>query len=196
MAVPRLERADRRSAPLFLRLLPDERLTRRAEDGDRRAFMEIDRRYRRDLYRFCLAMLGNAGDAEAALEGTVAKMRRGLETGERQIRLKPWLYRIARSETMDALCRPCLAGTLAPDQHRPRLAADRERLPQRQRAVFVMRELSGLGFVEIGAAFGISAATAEHDHQTARKRLGRLDRRRGGVDLAALPPPPPGAGGG
>lgn len=194
MTVPNPESADRRSVPLRLRLLSDERLARRAEKGDRRAVEAISQRYRQDLYRFCLAMTGNPGDAKAALEGTIVKAGRGLGTGERQIRLKPWLYRIARSETMDALCGPRGTGTLAPDQHR--LLADLERLSQRQRAVFVMRELSGLGFAEIGAAFGISAATAEDDHRSAHKRLGRLDRLRSGVDLAALPPWPLAAGGG
>jgi DNA-directed RNA polymerase specialized sigma24 family protein len=39
----------------FSRLLSDDRLTRRAVEGDERAFAAIFNRYHQPLYRFCLA---------------------------------------------------------------------------------------------------------------------------------------------
>lgn len=176
MAVPNFEPADRRSAPLRLRLLSDERLARRAENGDQHAVEAILERYQQDLYRFCLAMTGDPMDAEAALQVTLTRARRGLAEGERQLRLKPWLYRIARNETVDSLPRPHESDALKPEQHH--LLVDLEQLPRRQRAVLVMRELSGLDFTQIGAAFGISPTAALEAVYEARLKLRQLQEGR------------------
>ncbi len=48
-------------------------------------------------------------------------------------------------------------------------------LPERQRAALVMRELSGLDFAEIGAAFGSSAAVARQTLYEARLSLRQLE---------------------
>jgi hypothetical protein len=56
-----------------------------------------------------------------------------------------------------------------------RLLADLEELPERQRAVLVMRELSGLGFAQIGDALSTSAAVARQTLYEARLNLRRLE---------------------
>src|ERR1043165_8799368 len=89
----------------FSRMLSDERLTRRAVGGDERAFAAIFRRYHQSLYRFCLAIVGNPEDAQDALQNTTAKVLRALPGEEREIELKPWLYRIAHNESIDLLRR-------------------------------------------------------------------------------------------
>ena len=104
-------------------LLGDERVARHAAAGDRRAFEEIYRRYRQPLYRFCLAMVGNTSDAQDALQNTMVKVLRALPGEDRQIALKPWLYRIARNEAVETLRR-------RPDQVEP----ERSRSPPRWRS--------------------------------------------------------------
>src|ERR1700749_1094827 len=89
----------------FSRLFSDERLTRRAVGGDERAFAAIFRRYHQPLYRFCLAIVGNPEDAQDALQNTMAKVLRALPGEEREIELKPWLYRIAHNESVDLIRR-------------------------------------------------------------------------------------------
>jgi RNA polymerase sigma factor (sigma-70 family) len=167
----------------------DEQLALRAAGGDRRAFEEIYRRYHQDLYRFCLAMVGNAQDAQDTLQNTMVKLLRSLPGEKRTIRLKPWLFRIARNEAIETLRRRRDSGELEPQQGavsgvtetaetRERLRtllADLEQLPERQRSALVLRELSGLDFEQIGATFGTSAAVARQTLYEARLSLRQLE---------------------
>jgi RNA polymerase sigma factor (sigma-70 family) len=167
----------------------DERLAQRAANGDRRAFEAIYKRYHQDLYRFCLAMVGNPQDAQDALQNAMVKVLRALPGEQRKIRLRPWLYRIARNEAVEVLRRrretqePApehlaaegVAETVEARERLRRLLADLEELPERQRAVLVMRELSGLGFAQIGDALSTSAAVARQTLYEARLNLRRLE---------------------
>jgi RNA polymerase sigma factor (sigma-70 family) len=175
------------------RLLSDERLTSRAVGGDDRAFAAIFRRYHQSLYRFCLAILGNPEDAQDALQNTMTKVLRALPGEERKIELKPWLYRIARNESIDLLrrrreTRDLDSELVAPGHGLAEEAATRERLrrllvdlgelPERQREVLVMRELGGLGFKEIGVALATSAAVVRQTLYEARQSLRQMEEGR------------------
>lgn len=175
------------------RPIPDDLLARRATKGDRRAFEAIYRRYHRDLYRFCLAMVGNAQDAQDALQNTMVKVLRALPGEQRQIQLRPWLYRIARNEAIETVRRRRDSVELEPEhgstgielaetaEHRERLRrliADLEELPERQRAVLVMRELAGLGFEQIGETFETSPAVARQTVYEARLSLRQMEEGR------------------
>ncbi|MGN6275217.1 MAG: sigma-70 family RNA polymerase sigma factor [Solirubrobacterales bacterium] len=177
----------------FSRLLSDDRLTRRAVDGDQRAFAAIFSRYHQALYRFCLAIVGNPDDAQDALQNTMAKVLRALPGEEREIELKPWLYRIAHNESIDLLRRRRetreldveqvapgygLAEDVATRERLRRLLDDLRELPERQREVLVMRELSGLGFDEIGSALDTSGAVARQTLYEARQSLRQMDEGR------------------
>ncbi len=167
----------------------DERLAQRAAAGDSRAFAEIYGRYHQDLYRFCLTMVGNPHDAHDTLQNTMVKVLRSLPGEEREIHLKPWLYRIARNESIETLRKrresteleanePSAVGVAEAAEARDRLRtllADLEQLPERQRAALVMRELSGLDFDQIGAAFGTSPAVARQTLYEARLGLRQLE---------------------
>ena len=181
------------AAPGFNRLLSDERLTRRAVGGDERAFATIFRRYHQALYRFCLAIVGNPEDAQDALQNTMAKVLRALPGEEREIELKPWLYRIAHNESIDLLRRRRETRELDVEQIAPGyglaedaetrerlrgLIADLKELPERQREVLVMRELSGLEFEEIGAALSTSGAVARQTLYEARQSLRQMEEGR------------------
>ncbi|HSS43090.1 MAG TPA: sigma-70 family RNA polymerase sigma factor [Solirubrobacterales bacterium] len=175
------------------RLLSDERLTRRAVGGDERAFAAIFNRYHQSLYRFCLAIVGNPEDAQDALQNTMIKVMRALPGEEREIELKPWLYRIAHNESIDLLRRRRETAQLdveavAPGYGLSEEVATRERLrgllddlrelPDRQREVLVMREMSGLEFEEIGAALGTSGAVVRQTLYEARQSLRQMEEGR------------------
>src|SRR5437868_1345055 len=83
-----------------LRLLGDEALAQRVADGDGQAFAALYRRHHQALYRYCRAILGNAEDAADALQNTMAAALRALPGEQRELRIKPWLYRIAHNETI------------------------------------------------------------------------------------------------
>jgi RNA polymerase sigma factor (sigma-70 family) len=179
--------------PGFSRLLSDERLTRRAVGGDERAFAAIFRRYHQSLYRFCLAIVGNPEDAQDALQNTMIKVLRALPGEERQIELKPWLYRIAHNEAIDLLRRRRETTQLDVEQVAPgyglsedaaarerlrQLLADLRELPERQRDVLVMREMSGLSFDEIGAALETTPAVCRQTLYEARQSLRQMEEGR------------------
>jgi len=180
------------AAPLS-RLLSDERLTKRAVGGDERAFATIFRRYHQSLYRFCLTIVGNPHDAQEALQNTMIKVLRALPGEERQIELKPWLYRIAHNESIDLLRRRRESSQLDVEQIAPgyglaedaatrerlrRLLIDMKALPERQREVLVMRELAGLDFEEIGSALDTSGAVARQTLYEARQSLRQMEEGR------------------
>lgn len=174
--------------------LGDEGLALRGTQGDRRAFEAIYRRYHQDLYRFCLAMLGDPHDAQDALQNAMVKVLRALPGEKREIKLRPWLYRIARNEAIETLRRRREYVVPEPEQVAPsgaqiaeraedrerlrRLFADLEQLPERQRGALVMRELGGLSFEEIATAFETTPATARQTVYEARLSLRQMDEGR------------------
>ena len=60
------------------RVPSDDRLAQRAAKGDERAFAAIFRRYHQNLYRYCLAIVGDSQDAQDALQNTMVKVLRAL----------------------------------------------------------------------------------------------------------------------
>ncbi len=177
------------SAPGAARFLSDERLARRAAAGDRRAFAAIFGRHHQGIYRYCLAILGDAQEAQDALQNTMVKAMRALPDESRQIRLKPWLYRIAHNESIDLVrgrrrAQPLqleleAVVTEPPEKAEWRdrlrgLLGDLERLPERPRGALVMRELGGLSFEEIGEALGATPAAARQAVYEARLGLRRM----------------------
>jgi len=176
-----------------LRLFSDDRLVERAVTGDQRAFAAIYGRYHRDLYRFSLAIVGDADDAADALQATMVKAMRALPGERRRIQLRPWLYRIAHNESVELLRQRRAADPLGPEQvatspqpheeaeQRSRLRTllrDLEELPERQRGALLMRELSGFGFEEIGLALGASPAVIRQTIYEARLSLRQMEEGR------------------
>jgi RNA polymerase sigma factor (sigma-70 family) len=181
-------------------LLSDERLVRRAAGGEERAFAAIFDRYHQPLYRYCLAIVGDSQDAQDALQNTMLKVLRALPGEGREIKLKPWLYRIAHNESIDLLRRrrdtrelgaelvapgPSPAEELSLRERLRRLLADLDELPERQRGVLVMRELAGLDFDGIAGALGTSPAVARQTLYEARLSLHQMDEGRG-MDCATV----------
>ena len=179
--------------PGAARLLSDDQLARRATKGDRRAFAAIYRRYHQDLYRYCAAIVGNPEDAHDALQNTMVKVLRSLPGEKRRVQLKPWLYRIAHNESVELLRRrrpveqidpelaaggPSAAETADLRQRLRRLIGDLDELPDRQRGALVMRELAGLSFEQIAAAFDTSPAVARQTLYEARVGLRQMSEGR------------------
>jgi RNA polymerase sigma factor (sigma-70 family) len=170
-------------------LLGDVRLARLAARGDRRAFEAIFERYHQELYRYCRAILHDPDDAQDALQSTMASALRALPGDDRQIALRPWLYRVAHNEAIsllrqrtitvdpDRLPEPEAPGVHSEAETRERLrdlVVDLDHLPERQRGALVMRELSGLSYAEIGAALNASQAAARQAVYEARVALKEL----------------------
>jgi RNA polymerase sigma factor (sigma-70 family) len=167
---------------------------------DERELGEIFSAYHQQLYRYCLAILGDRQDAEDALQETMVKVIRALPGERREIALKPWLYRIAHNESIDLLRRrrrnipleesdPAVGEALAEQvekrQRLRQLIADVGALPERQRGALLMRETGGLDFEEIAAALGTSSAVARQTLYEARLGLREMDAGRA-MECAAV----------
>jgi len=171
-----------------LRLLPvsEAKLARLAAAGDEHAFARIYERYHQEIYRYCHAILGDPHDAQDAMHSTMANALRALPGERRAVALRPWLYRVARNESISILRRrdtpvdpdalaerdaPTAAEDAEVRERLRRLVRDLGSLGERHRSALVMRELSGLSYEEIGAALEVSPAAARQAVYEAREAL-------------------------
>jgi len=167
-----------------------------APKGARASRLEwVYRDHHQRLYRYCTAILGDPDAAQDALQATMEAALRGLAGERRRIALVPWLYRIARNESLMALRRRSrtpiplasdpeirrhgdpradVAATAEARMRLRALLADLEALPERQRSALVMRELSGLDYGEIAAALECSEGSARQTVHAARASLSGL----------------------
>jgi RNA polymerase sigma factor (sigma-70 family) len=157
-----------RRSPL-LRLQGDERLVALVRDGNPRAFDAIVDRYRSRLLGFCRQMLTSTEDAEDVLQEVFVNAYRAMLADNREINLRPWLYRIARNrclnhlrkpaadaqETMDGIAVVDAASTHERAQNREefrQLLCDVGKLPETQRSALMLREMDALSYEDIAQA--------------------------------------------
>jgi RNA polymerase sigma factor (sigma-70 family) len=171
------------------RLLTETSLSQKAAAGNQQAFEEIFRRFHQDVFRYCRSILRNDQDAMDALQATMAAALASLPGERREIKLKPWLFRVAHNECIDLMkAQSKLSYTEEPvdsgyalesevaDRERLRqVLADIARLPEGQRSALIMRELNGLDFEDMGFALGCSAAAARQAVYEARLSLSELE---------------------
>ena len=71
-------------------------------DGDREAFEELVRRYERELFNYLRHYLGDAEMAEDVFQTTFFQVHNKCELFEEGRSFRPWLYRIATNQAIDA----------------------------------------------------------------------------------------------
>ena len=171
----------------------DEVLAKLVAKGSTRAFGLLYRRHHQGLYRYCLAIVRDEQDAQDALQNAMLRALQALQSSERDLAVRPWLFRIAHNEAVSWLRRRGRDARLAqrmqppadtienPIESRERVAAlllDLKTLTERQRSALVMRELSGLSNEEISAVLSISPGAAKQAVFEARCALQDLDEGR------------------
>jgi RNA polymerase sigma factor (sigma-70 family) len=177
-------RADALALPL--RLLSDARLSRLAAKGSTAAFAAIYERHHQPLYRYCRSILLSGEDAADALQNAMASAFEALRGEDRELNLRPWLYRIAHNEaisilrrrqpatdpeTLERMAGPDLEAIVEGNGRLRELVADLGELPEQQRGALLMRELSGLGYDEIAESAGITEGAARQSVYEARLAL-------------------------
>jgi RNA polymerase sigma factor (sigma-70 family) len=147
----------------LLRLASDERLVEQLRGGSEAAFEAIFDRHHRAVLAFCRHMLGSAEEAEDAVQHTFLAAYGALASSDRPIRLRPWLYTIARNRCLSVLRSPHrmvpgdadspsteqLAAVVERRQELRDLLGDLSRLPEDQRAALVLAELGGISHDDI-----------------------------------------------
>ena len=153
----------------LLRLQSDERLIALTRRGNHAAFEVLCSRYQTRLLAFCRHMLSSREDAEDVLQEVFAAAYNAVLADEREINVRPWLYRIARNRSLNHLRRDRPIGVDTMDVHFAdsgltttdkvmrrenfrELIADVQELPETQRTALLLREIDALSYEQIAHA--------------------------------------------
>ena len=140
------------------------------------------------ILSFCRHMLGSVQEAEDAVQHTFASAYRTLLQDDRPIRLKPWLFTIARNRSLSVLRarrEPAAelhdiptAGLSAQVEQRAELRdllSDVRDLPEEQRAALLLAEVGDLSHAEVAEAIGCEVNRVKA--LVFRARSGLIERR-------------------
>jgi len=173
----------------------DRELMARLSAGDREALAPLMARHYRRVYRIALSYLRQPDDALDVVQECFVKAFQNAGRWDGAAEAGPWLARIAVNQSIDRWRRnkrrQQTFTPLAEDDHDGALAGgedapdrpvegreDRERLraalavlPERQRAIVVLRHYQDLSLEEIASTLGISLGTVKSSLHRALHRL-------------------------
>jgi RNA polymerase sigma factor (sigma-70 family) len=149
-----------------------------ARAGNPGAFEAIVDRYQGRLLGFCRQMLHSTEDAEDVLQEVFVNAYRAMLADEREINLRPWLYRIARNRCLNHLRKPTAdaqesmdmvpeveAASTAEKAHNReefrQLLTDVGKLPETQRSALLLREMDAMSYEEIAQAMETSVPSVK-----------------------------------
>lgn len=173
----------------LLRLAPDERLITLVRRGQHAAFEAIVARYQTRLLAFCRHMLASREDAEDVLQEVLAAAFNAILADDREIAVRPWLYRIARNRCLNHLRRQTSIGVDSMDVHFAdagqstvekaagredfrMLISDIRLLPETQRTALLLREMDALSYEQIAEAMETTVSGVKSLLVRARVSLG------------------------
>ena len=162
----------------LLRFQPDEKLVALTRRGHHAAFEVLCARYQSRLLSFVRHMLGSREDAEDVLQEVFAAAFNAVLADEREINVRPWLYRIARNRSLNHLRRASAVGVDSMDVHFAdyglstgdrvlrresfrELLADVQQLPETQRTALLLREIDALSYEQIAQAMETSVPSVK-----------------------------------
>ena len=169
-------------SPFLFKRLSDESLGSRLASGEAAAFDELYRRYVHRLAAYGSHLLGDPAAGDDVAQSTLLKAYGALRDGRVPDKMRPWLFRIAHNTAIDLVVRR----REFPADELPELASrDTEplagalvaalaALPERQRRVFVLRELHGMRIAEAALELGLASTQVEQALFAARNRLAEL----------------------
>ena len=179
----------------------DEELMLAFRDGEATAFEHLVLRHRRPLFNFLLRSVHNKSRAEELLQEVFLRVVRAKDRYQRTAKFTTWVYTIARNLCVDESRRQKFRRTQSLEQKRGpsgegmsildkspaaqpsvedqaqaptlrrRMQEAVSRLPDEQREVFLMRQISGMSFKEIGAAVGAPENTVKSRMRYALEKL-------------------------
>jgi RNA polymerase sigma-70 factor (ECF subfamily) len=179
----------------------DEALMIRFQQGDRAAFAALVKRHKVPLFNFALRQIRAKTTAEDVVQEAFVRVVQNASDFKHEARFTTWLYTIARNLCIDHLRKqalrkhPSLDAKHAQEDGGPtlgeqtadvranvereatggelrvRISAAVETLPDDQREVFLMREVSNLPFKEIAEITGVSENTVKSRMRYALERL-------------------------
>jgi RNA polymerase sigma-70 factor, ECF subfamily len=156
-------------------------------DRDEAAFADLFDAYSDPIFRLAAGLLGDETEAEGVVQETFLRLFERLEQFEGRSGLSTWLYRVAYNKAMDGLRRRRSSISLDETEEdellvtpailadwravpetllsEVELAGELERaiaaLPEKYRAVFLLREVEGLSTEETAVVIGLSLSATK-----------------------------------
>ena len=173
--------------------------------GESRHYSLLVERYQRRLYWSCIRLLGDADEAEDAVQEAFVKAYERLSDYDPTYRFHTWIYSIARNRCLNVLRKrrvwsllsfqdpdaaPIVAASDASDHavenHELALALSecRAALPAEQRECFDLRHGEAFSYREIAAALGVPEGTVMSRLGRAREKM-RICLESKGIALSA-----------
>ncbi len=169
------------------------------QGGDPEEFSRLVDAYSSKIYRLAIKMLNQQQDAEDVLQETFVKAYRGLKSFNGRSKISTWLFRIATNEALMVIRRKhpevvsidepieteegeqepiqiidwcCLPESeLLSVETREKLDEAVQKLPERLRVVFVLRDINDLSTHETAEVLGLSDTAVKTRLSRARLRL-------------------------
>lgn len=167
--------------------------------GDPEEFSHLVDAYSSKIYRLAIKMLNQQQDAEDVLQETFLKAYRGLKSFDGRSKLSTWLFRIATNEALMVIRRKhpeivsidepveteegeqepiqiidwcCLPeNELLSEETKEKLDAAVQKLPERLKVVFLLRDINDLSTHETAEVLGLSDTAVKTRLSRARLRL-------------------------
>lgn len=167
--------------------------------GDPAEFSRLVDTYSSKIYRLAIKMLNHQQDAEDVLQETFLKAYRGIKSFDGRSKISTWLFRIATNEALmvirkkhpetvsidepieteegeqeplqiiDWCCLP--EEELLSGETRQKLDAAVQKLPQRLKVVFILRDINDLSTHETAEILGLTDTAVKTRLSRARLRL-------------------------
>ena len=179
--------------------LDEASIVARAQDGDLAAFEHLVLTYQYRLFRLAYRMLNDHGEAEDIVQETLTTSWRGLPMLADVDAFGGWIYRLATNkcldllrkrsahtvhciqpEDMDTIPEACARAVPAGSDpaHEVEWSAEQDgltavlnTLPPAQRACWLLREMHGRSYAEIGVTLKISPTTVRGTLARARHQI-------------------------
>jgi RNA polymerase sigma-70 factor, ECF subfamily len=167
--------------------------------GDPTEFSRLVDTYSSKIYRLAIKMLNQQQDAEDVLQETFLKAYRGIKSFDGRSKISTWLFRIATNEALmiirkkhpdtvsidepvetedgeqeplqiiDWCCLP--EEELLSEETKKKLDAAVQKLPERLKVVFILRDINDLSTHETAEVLGLSDTAVKTRLSRARMRL-------------------------
>jgi RNA polymerase sigma factor (sigma-70 family) len=169
----------------------DFELVQEVRNGRRQAFTELMRRYQERVYWVTRRIVGNHADADDVTQDTFVKAYLALGDFRGESGFFTWLYRIAVNLSLNAVRKrqvinyiqeSALLSRLLPSDSDPSRGIEEQQLdtmlqraiatlPEKQRAVFVLRYYEQLSYEEIGRILKTSVGGLKANYFHALKKI-------------------------
>lgn len=159
-------------------------ILQRAQDGDREAFAELVTRYKHQVYRHAIAMLGDRMEAEDVVQEAFVKVFYSLSKLESAYAFSSWMTRIVSNLCLDRLKKRKITAPVAErypeemerigynDSHtNMSIEEAMDHLSEEHRAAIALHDIQGYRYEEMAEMLGIPVGTVKSRLFAARLAL-------------------------